>query len=196
MALKVYNSAIFTPAFEVGRVNWYTGDGVNDTFQIQYGTSVNTGDTIQVDLDYFARYLGGFTFPDTTHFQLSEVPPLNSQIVAPSNSYVAQRGFDQASVPGVTGAANVTETAFWVAEDGTGLTTNIYDGLPGDPGISILLSNLCTAAGAQVSWGQLACADASGNALTYQATGTTLYTAKYAVLLQWLLAPTLWLLLY
>ncbi len=180
MALKIYKQPVFSSPYEVGRVNWYTGDGLKDTFEIQFGTSVNSGDTAQVDLDYFARYLGGLSFPDTTHFTLSDIPAQNSQIVLPSNSYVEASGFDQSNVTGVDGAANVVDVPFWLAEDGSGLTTNIYDALPGDPGIAILFSNLVTAAGAQTSWCQLACADSSGNALTYQATGTTLYTAKYA----------------
>ncbi len=180
MALKVYKQPIFTPSYEVGRINWYTGDGAEDTFEIQFGTSANSGDTAQVDLEYFARYLGGLSFPDTTHFQLSEIPAQNSQIVLPGNSYVEAAGFDQVTVSGVSGDATVVEVPFWVSEDGTGLTTNIYDSLPGEPGIAILFSNLVTAAGAQASWCQLACADASGNALTYQATGTTLYTGKYS----------------
>lgn len=179
MALKIYTQPVFVPAYEVGRVTWLTGDGVNDTFDIQFGTSVNAADTVQVDLEYFARYLGGLSFPTTTTFQVSEVPAQNSQIVLPSNSYVLQSAYDQVFIEGAPDPANVSDVTFYVAEDGTGLTTNIYDSLPGEPGIGILLSNLVTAAGAQLSWCQLACADASGNVLTYQATGTTLYTAKY-----------------
>lgn len=179
MALKVYNLGVFAPAYEVGIVTGFTGDGTTITFPLAPKTSVTTGDTIQVDLDYFSRALGGFTFPDVNNVTLSEAPPLNSQGIIPGSSAVVAAGFDQVTVTGVTGSANVVDTPFWVAEDGSGLTTNIYDAEPGTPGIAILFSNMVTAAGAQTSWCQLACADASGNALTYQATGATLYTAKY-----------------
>lgn len=181
MALRVYNQELFVPAAQVVQPSVYTGDGTTDTYTLQNGiTSVNVADTIQVDLDYFLRALGGFEFPDTNHITISEVPPLNSQILVPGNNAVVFSAFDQVNVTGVTSPANVKETSFWVADDGTGLTTTIYDSMPGTPGVGILFSNLVTAAGAQISWMQLACADASGNALTYQATGTTLYTGKYS----------------
>lgn len=181
MALRIYNFPIFTPAYECVQPSVYTGDGITDTFVLQNDiTSVNIGDTIQVDLDYFSRALGGFTFPTSTTVQLSEIPDLNSQIIVPGNSYVLAEAYDQVTVSGETSPANVKDVPFWVADDGAGITTTIYDAMPGTPGINILFTNMVTAAGAQVSWCQLACADASGNALTYQATGTTLYTGKYA----------------
>jgi hypothetical protein len=181
MALVVYKLPLFVNSYEVIQPSLYTGDGTTDTFELENGmTSVQVGDTVQVDLEYFARYLNGFSFPDTTHITISEAPPLNSQVIVPGNSYLEFSCFDQASVDGVTGSANVVDVPFWVAEDGTGLTTTVYDSMPGTPGVGILFTNVVSAAGAQIAWMQLACADASGNALTYQATGTTLYTGKYA----------------
>ena len=181
MALRVYNNDSFTPGNQVVQPSVYTGDGVEDTFELQNNiTSVNVADTVQVDLDYYLRALGGFEFPDTTHISISEVPPLNSQILVPGNNAVVFSAFDQVTVTGVDSPANVDEVPFWVADDGAGLTTTIYDSMPGTPGVGILFTNMVTAAGAQVSWMQLACADASGNALTYQATGATLYTGKYS----------------
>lgn len=180
MALRVYRSFPFTPDSEIGLVNQYTGDGVTDTFTLTNNTSVTTGDTIQFDLVYYSRPLGGFTYPDLNHFELSSAPPSNSQGLAISTSVLEYSGFDQVTVDGAPSPANVIEQRFYVADDGTELTTTIHDSQPGQIGVGILFSNLVTAAGAQVSWMQLACANAAGDALTYQATGTTLYTAKFA----------------
>ena len=181
MALSVYNNSTFVPGNQVVQPSTYSGDGSSDTFPLQNDiSSVNVADTIQVDLDYYLRALNGFSFPTTTTMQISEVPPDGSQILVPGKNAVVFSAFDQVTVSGVDSPANVDEVAFWVADDGTGLTTTIYDSMPGTPGIGILFTNLVTAAGAQTSWLQLACADASGSALTYQATGTTLYTGKYS----------------
>lgn len=179
MSLRLYRAFPFVPSNEVGLVNQYTGDGATTTFPLTNNTSVTTGDTIQFDLVYYSRPLGGFSYPDSTHFTLSSAPPSNSQGLATSTSVLEYSGFDQEQVDGAPSPANVIEQKFYVADDGTDLTTTIYDAQPGAPGIAILFSNLVTAAGAQTSWMQLACADASGNALTYQATGTTLYCAKF-----------------
>lgn len=181
MALQIYNNSTFTPGNAVVQPSTFTGTGVEDTFTLQNDiSSVNVADTIQVDLDYYLRALNGFSFPTTTTIQISEVPPDGSQILVPGNNAIVFSAFDQVTVSGVDSPANVDEVAFWVADDGAGLTTTIYDSMPGTPGVGILFTNLVTAAGAQTSWLQLACADASGAALTYQATGTTLYTGKYS----------------
>lgn len=179
MSLRVYSSFPFVPSNEIGLVNQYTGDGTTVTFPLTNNTSVTTGDTIQFDLTYYSRPLGGFTYPDSTHFTLSSAPPANSQGIATSTSVLEYSGFDQEQVDGAPSPANVIEQRFYIADDGTDLTTTIHDAQPGQVGIAVLFSNLVTAAGAQTSWMQLACADASGNALTYQATGATLYVAKY-----------------
>lgn len=180
MALRVYRSFPFVPGSEIGLVNTYTGDGTTTEFLLVNNTSVTTGDTIQADLVYYSRPLGGFTYPDLNHFELSSPPASNSQILATSTSPLEYPGFDQVQVDGAPDPANVIEQRFYVADDGTELTTTIHDSQPGQIGVGILFSNLVTAAGAQVSWMQLACANAAGDALTYQATGTTLYTAKFA----------------
>ncbi len=179
MSLRVYRAFPFTNDSEIGLVNTYTGDGSTTEFELRNNTSVTTGDTIQADLVYYSRPLGGFTYPDSSHFDLSSAPPENSQILATSTSPIEYSGFDQEVVDGAPSPANVIEQRFYIADDGTDLTTTIHDAQPSAPGIAILFSNLVTAAGAQVSWMQLACADASGAALTYQATGTTLYCGKF-----------------
>lgn len=181
MALRIYNNDNFSLGNQAIQPSTYTGDGSTDTFTLEHGTtSVNIADTIQVDLDYYLRALNGFSFPTVNTIQISEAPPLNSQVLVPGNNAVVFSAFDQVDISGVTSPANVQEVAFWVADDGAGLTTTIYDSMPGTPGVGILFTNLVTAAGAQTSWLQLACANASGDALTYQATGTTLYTGKYS----------------
>lgn len=180
MALRIYSDFPFVPENEIGRVDTYTGDGSTTTFELRNKSSVTTGETIQADLVYYNRPLGGFTFPDTSHFTLSSAPPLNSQILAPSTATLVYEGFDQASVPGVSGTANVIDKTFYLAvSDTDDLTSSIYENQPSAPGIAILFSNLVTAAGASTSWCQLACANVNGDALTYQATGTTLYTGTY-----------------
>lgn len=180
MSLRLYSNFPFVLSNEVGLVNTYTGDGSTVTFELRNGTSVTCGDTIQADLVYYSRPLNGFTYPDSSHFTLSSAPPLNSQILSTSTSPLEYSGFDQITVPGsINTPSNVIEKKFYIADDGTDLTTTIHDAQPGQLGIGVLFSNLVTAAGAQVSWMQLACANAAGDALTYQATGTTLYLGKF-----------------
>lgn len=177
MALKVYSSFPFNSASLAQPIDTATGDGATTVFPLVNKTSVSTGDTIQVDLDYFSRALGGFSFPTTSSVDISEAPALNSQIVIPGNTYILFSGYDQINVSGASSPANVIETPFYIADDGTGLTTTKYTAPPSLNGIAISFTNLCTAAGAQTSWTYLASANSSGAALTYQASATTLITA-------------------
>jgi hypothetical protein len=176
LALRVYRQFPFIGSNEIRRVDTATADG-GTVYPLTNNSSVNVGDTIQADFDYYSRALNGFSFPTISSVELSTAPEVGAQILIPGNTYLLFDVFDQVNVSGVDSPANEEEVTFYVADDGSDLTTQIYDPMPGTPGIGILFSNLVTAAGAQVSWMQLACADASGNVLTYQATGTTLYTA-------------------
>lgn len=180
MALRLYYATPFVNTYEVDKVDTYTGDGTTTTFTLLNKTTSNLGGTIQFDLNYYVRGLGGFTTPTTTTFTTSSAPPLNSQGVAPGVTTYTFNLFDQLNVPGwPQQPSNVDEEPFWLIDsDPVSIVTNKYEAVPSNPGIAIFIQNMVTAAGAQTTWMQLACADAAGNALTYQATGTTLYTSN------------------
>jgi hypothetical protein len=59
--------------------------------------------------------------------------------------------------------------------DPTTINNLSYSNLPIYPGLQISVINMISGANAQTSWIQFASADASGNAMTYGATGAPLY---------------------
>lgn len=137
------------------------------------------GGSIQFGTTVFQRYLSGFSFPSNSTYTLSSIPPANSQGIVPGSSGLNFAAFDQATVPGVTSPANRDDEGFYLADDGLTLSNiliNKYTAVGTNPGIAILFQNMVTAAGASTTFLALACANVSGTALTYQATGTTLYT--------------------
>lgn len=107
---------------------------------------------------------------------LGSAPPNGSQGVIPAQQALVFAAFDVSSVPGVAGNANIVDVPFWLGDDGNTILNNKYVPLPGQIGIPLLFSNLVSAAGAQITWMQLACANADGTLGTYGATGATLYT--------------------
>lgn len=163
----------------------FTGTGSQSTFTLRNKIAALTGGSIQADAVVYQRYLNGFNFPNNSTFTLSTPPPNNSQIVVPGTVGLNFNVYDVATIAGVSGAANVNEQAFYLADDGLGsqnILVNTYTNVSGNSGIAILFRNLATAAGASTTWTQLACADASGNVLSYQATGTTLYVHNFTAL--------------
>lgn len=184
--LKIYYNYPFVPGNEVNQEDTATGDGLTSLFKLVNKSSAQVGEAAQANLTLYHRYLNGLTTPDSTHVQLSSAPPANAQIVIPGQRGVLFDAFDGTDVPGETaGQANVSTAKFYVADDGTGnpnILVNTYRATPGNPGVAVLFQNLVTAAGASVTWTQLACADAAGNALTYAATGTAIYTDEFYAL--------------
>lgn len=179
MALRIYASYPFSRP--VGLTDTYSGNGTQTLFDLINNTSDTLAGVIQFDLTNFIRLIGGYTTPTSSEFVTATAPPLNSQGITPALSSLPFPVFDVTSIPGNT-SANIRDVPFYLADPGDGITTNSYNEYPGNPGIAILFQNLVTAAGAQTTWTQLACANADGSLGTYQATGTTLYTAPYYAL--------------
>jgi len=187
MALNFYKDFPFVPGNQLIQDDTATGDGVSNTITLRNKTATQVGSAIQADTTIYESYLNAFSFPTAQKVQLSTVPALNSQIVIPGKTGLTFPIFDQVNIPGQSSPANVVDEFFYLADDGTGpanIFVNTYNQVFGTPGIAIFFQNLASAAGAQTTFMQLACADVNGNVMTYQATGTTLYTAPYYALTQ------------
>jgi len=184
MALSFYTDYPFIPQNKMILVDTFTGDGTTKSFTLRNKTSPYLAGAIQADSTIFQRYLNGFSVSSNT-FTLTSAPALNSQIVAPGTVGLNFDVFDTASEPSVSGPANVKEVAFYLADDGLtsqNIFANTYTAVNGNPGIAVLFRNLATAAGASTTWTQLSSADASGNVVSYQATGATLYLPNFYAL--------------
>lgn len=185
MTLKFYNNYPFVPRNEVYQVDLYTGTGLGPTYNLKNLVASKVGDSIQFDNVVYQRYLNGYTFPTSTSFTLSSTPPANSQGIVPGTQGLNFAAFDAVNVPGQTSPANQNDQGFYLADDGqttSSIMVNKYVAVSGNPGIAILFQNMVTAGGASTTFLALACCDVSGNALTYQATGTVLYTDNYQAL--------------
>lgn len=175
--LKIFRDATFSIVNEIDLVDTFTGNGVTTSFTLSNKVGLRIGASVQAESIVYNRYNGGFTLAGDT-FTLSSAPPSSSQIVAPGISALVMAAFDQAVVDGVVNP-RVKETSFYVGNIDD-IHNEYYEQLPATPGISLLFTDLISAAGAQTSWVQLACAtqDLAGTAMTYTATGATLYTAE------------------
>lgn len=173
--LKFYNGSPFTAGTQLDPVDTYTGTGVATTFSLSNKSAVALGGTIQFANTQYLQYSNGFTKNTGNNtFTLSSVPALGTQGVAPGASYLSFAAYDNDSVTGVTNP-RIDEQEFYLC-DVTTINLYKYENYPGLTGIAISLSDLVSGFGASTSWCQLACSAVDGTALTYQATGTTLYT--------------------
>lgn len=177
MSLQFFLSEAFIAGDLIDPVDWFTGDGVTSTFVLVNKSVQRLASTITVDGNQYYQFNGGFTKDILANsFTLSAIPPFNSQIVAPGITQLVSDVFDQEVVPGVTNPL-ISEKAFWMG-DTTDIQNQYYKGLPSNPGIQISLTDLISSIGAQTSWCQFASADpTTGLAMTYEATGATIYTA-------------------
>lgn len=177
MGLQFFLDESFTAGALIDPVDSFIGDGVTSTFTLVNKTAQRLGSTIQVDGNQYYQYNGGFTKDTLANtFTLVSTPAYNAQIVAPGISQLISDVFDQAVVPGVTDPL-ISEKAFWMG-DTTDIQNQYYRGLPSLSGIQISLTDLISSIGAQTSWCQFASADpTTGLAMTYEATGATMYTA-------------------
>lgn len=176
MPLVVFIDVPFTVGTECDQSDFYTGDGVTEDFVLVNKAPARLGAGVQFDTIQYYGYNGGFT-TTSNGFDIVSAPPANSQGVAPGiTTILFDQIFDQNDIPGVPNA-NIQQIPFYVADPFT-IPLYEYTQLPGSNGISLSIVDMISAAGAQTSWCQLACAtnDLTGSALTYQATGTTLYT--------------------
>jgi hypothetical protein len=175
--LKIFRDTPFDPSTEVDLVDVFTGNGSQTTFVLSNKSGQRLASTITFDSTQYYQYNGGFTKTDTD-FTLSSAPPANSQGVAPGVSYLGFSAFDTDDVDGVTNP-RINEVAFYVG-DPYNIHLSKYENLPNLQGIELSFVDLVSSSGAEISWVQLACAtqDAAGTALTYSATGTSLYTVN------------------
>ena len=183
MTLRFYRAYPFIPQNVIDQADQFTGDGSTTTYTLANKTTSHLAPSVLVDLNQYTQITGGFTVINSTQFTMAVAPAINSQILAPGTVALTFSAFDQPVIPGVSGTtANVDTETFWLADDGLGtnnIFNNTFNAAPNSPGVAIFFQNLVTAAGAQTFWMQLACADGNGNALTYGATGTTLYTGAF-----------------
>lgn len=173
MGLKLYREFPWSSATELTPADQYIGTGSKTTFTLFYKEGTALGGTIQAGATQYYQYTQGFT-KNGNDFTLSSAPPLNSQIVAPGVNALVMSAFDQAVVDGVTNP-RVYEKEVWLA-DISEIHINSYIAMPSKAGLELTFVDMITGVGASTSWFQFAQADpVTGLAMTYQATGTSLF---------------------
>lgn len=177
MSLDFYRNTPFNPSTKLGLNDTATGTGSTATFNLTNKNGLEMANATQVDATLYLRTISGFTV-DTVNNRITLVstPALNSKIVMPSLYYFPISAFDVDPVQGITNP-RVKELPFYIFANDIGIRT--YKKLSSLSGVAISLVDQASA-GASLNWVQIACADCSGAALTYQATGTTLYTDDIA----------------
>jgi hypothetical protein len=174
MSLNLYPSFPFIAP--IGETDTFIGTGSATLFPLEYNTAATLAGVVQFDLVNYIRTLGGFVTPSNSQILLTGAPPNGSQGIAPSSASLPFPVWDQTTVAGVSGNANAIQVPFYLADDGADIAVNAYLPPPGVPGIPIFFQNLVSAAGAQLMWTQLACANVDGSIGTLAATGATIYT--------------------
>lgn len=172
MALKFFSNFPLNGGTELDQLDFGTGNGIQTTFAMTHKLGSRTGNTVQADNVEYFRYTGGVVI-SANNVILSSAPSNGSQIVFPGMSALVLSAFDTDNVPAVT-TPRVKEAAFYLMDEDT-IATYQYDPMPGSPGVQLTLVNNITSIGPDLTWFQLACSDANGNALTYAATGVSLY---------------------
>ena len=174
MSLSIYNGTPLISSNQVSVLDLYTGTGSQTTFTVVNKPITDLGYTIQAGNVQYYAFNGGFTINTGANtFTLSSAPGLGTQIVAPGQIQAVVAAFDQPQVLGVTNP----ETGIiplWIGDTVT-INNFKYYQLPGYPGIQLSVANLISGAVPQTSWISFASADASGNAMTFGATGAPLY---------------------
>lgn len=176
MALIVYRDAPFFSGTEVDQSDFFTGTGATTAFTLARKGVNRLAGTVQFDGTQYYFYNGGFT-KTGTGFVTNTAPALNTQGVAPGQSALLfDQLFDQDDVPGLD-TPRVQEIPFYLV-DNSEIPLFEYVNIPSLGGIELSFVDMISSVGAQTSWVQLACAspDEVGSALTYEATGTPLYT--------------------
>lgn len=178
MSFKCWNDDPFTIATEVNEIDTFVGDGSDTSFPFPNKTVGEVGSTIQYSNVKKRLYDGGFT-KTSTDVVIDSAPPVGVQGIIPGQGTFIADAYDQETVEGVS-SPRVKEMSIFFG-DIDDIHINYYTPRASASGIAISFVNLITSGGnPDTSIVQLACCDASGNALTYQATGTTLYTDQLA----------------
>lgn len=172
--LGFYNGTPFAVSNKVTENDYYVSNGVTTTYTLVNKSAAALGSTIQAGNVEYYQFNGGFTVNTGANtFTLSTAPPLGTQIVAPGSIQAVVAAFDQPSVLGVVNPQTAS-IPLWII-DKTTINNYRYDPLPTYAGLQISVVNLITGCNAIPGWFRLASADASGNSLTYGATGAPLY---------------------
>lgn len=155
-------------------IDLFTGDGVTTAFSFVNKTSSQVGGTIQAGATQYFRFNGGFVVSGS-QVTLSSAPPPAAQGIIPGVSGLVMSAYDQDDVTGVTNP-RIDEASFILGDvDDIGYFQ--YEPKPGDTGIQLVFVDNASNIGASLAWVQLACSDpTTGLALTYSATGQSLYT--------------------
>jgi hypothetical protein len=135
------------------------------------GTSL--GAVVQAGAFQYLYFNGGYTKTLST-YTLAATPSAGSKIIAPGIIRATFRAYDQATVEGVVGPANISETRIIIC-DPSEIAINQYEKTVGEVGIRLSLVDNDTLNGADPLWLQFAPATNVGAAGVYQAAGTSLY---------------------
>lgn len=170
--LRLYFTDPFTTASEIGQIDPFVTDGSAGPYPVVNKSVTDIASTVQVSSTQYFLYNGGFT-KSVNGVTLNSAPINGLQGVIPSLTGLNLTGYDNTNV---TALGNVEQVPIYLA-DIDEVYAYYYSNRPADPGIAIsFVNNITSLSSASTSWLQLACANATGSALTYQATGTTLYT--------------------
>lgn len=167
-----YSGTPFTPNNQVDLLDTFVTTATA-TYGLTNLTTSNLGATIQAGGTQYWQYNGGFTTTPPNLFTLASIPPVGTQMVAPGVNQVVIAAFDQDTVLGVSNPREQSVPVWLI--DHTTINNFKYDVLPTYPGLQISVVQLISGSTAQPSWFQMASADASGNAMTYGASGAPLY---------------------
>ncbi len=177
MAIKCWNLELFIPSTLVGSIQTFVGDSSTTKFFTPNIPYTQIGPTLQYGTVQKFLYTGGFTKNNDDSVTIDTAPPLNSQGVVCSLSAIEIASYDTDSVANVTtpryGYKNV-----YVGTD----EPHVYAYNPriGERGIECLFVNNITGLTGlpDLSFVAMACCDAAGNALSYTASGVSLWTDK------------------
>jgi hypothetical protein len=175
LSLVIAYQAPFNLSNIVGQATPFSTNGVTAEFVLDQPIGEVAG-TVEVSATQYLAREGGF-IKDTVDNSiiLDSIPAPDQQGIAPSAIGLNFNVYDQSVVEGVTDP-RVDETQFFLYV--TDPQAFDYIGRSGQPGIGIAFVDNITSAGADLTWVQLACAE-NNVALTYAATGATLYTRDF-----------------
>lgn len=172
MSLKLYFDIPFSSATEVNQINPFVTTTGEDTYAVDDISTI--GSTIQLSALLKRLFDGGFVKNGDNTITLDSVPAPGQQGVVSGLQSIISTTYDNTNV---IPNGNIEEFPFYLGniEDPN---FYYYTPQPGASGIQVFFTNNITGIGPDLSWVQLASANAAGLALTYQATGTVLHTAN------------------
>lgn len=172
--LSFYSGTPFTPNNQVDLVDLFTSSGATATYYLTNKTLPELGSTIQAGGIQYYEFNGGFTTnPASASFTLATIPPVNTQIVAPGVNQLIAAAFDQPVVVGISNPT-VATIPVWLIDPST-INNYVYNPLPTYSGIQLSVVQMISGSSSQPNWYSFASADASGNSMSYGASGAPLY---------------------